>query len=58
MDKIKDRQERNLREEIKSNVEASLHLSLGRIKDLEIENNRLVSSMPYNMLRLESNHGE
>lgn len=43
LDKIKDRHERNLREEIKDRVEGTLRDAQSRIRSLEAENDSLVS---------------
>ena len=42
LDKVKDRQEKNLREEIKDRVESTLRENLERIRNLEMENNVIV----------------
>lgn len=42
LDKIKDRQEKNLREEIKDRVDSSLRENVTRIRALEVENDQQV----------------
>ncbi|CDW74205.1 alpha-methylacyl-racemase [Stylonychia lemnae] len=45
LDKVKDRQEKNLREEIKDRVESTLRENHERIRALEIENNTIKSEL-------------